>query len=80
MQVRGLVCNSVSGSRGELRIVLGVHADLVGLGALVLELHDAVDEGVDRVVRAQADVAARVPLGAALPDDDVAGADDLRTS
>src|SRR4051812_16000396 len=45
----------------------------------MLELHDAVDQGVDRVIRAEADVAARVPLCAALADDDVAR-DDLFTA
>src|SRR6476620_2665187 len=61
---------------GELRVVLRVDADLVGLRRLVLELHDAVDEGEDRVVAAEADVLARVILGAILADDDVAR-DDL---
>src|SRR4051812_26444617 len=55
----------------------GVDAHLVATLALVLELHDAVDEGVDRVVRTQANVVARVPLGAALTNDDVAGYDAL---
>src|SRR5678815_930443 len=58
---------------------LGIDAHLVARLALVLELHDAVDERVDRVVRAEADVLSRVPLRAALPDDDVAG-DDARIS
>src|SRR5262252_1231713 len=60
----------------DLRRRRGVDADLVARAAVVLELHDAVDEGVDRVVRAEADVAARVPLRAALAHDDVAR-DDL---
>src|SRR6185503_10906287 len=51
--------------------------DLVARLALVLELHDAVDQRIDRVVRAESDVLTRVPLRAALPDDDVAGDDVL---
>src|SRR4029453_3915149 len=62
---------------GRLFGLRRIDADLVAPLALVLELHDALDERVDRVVRADADVAARVPLGAALPDDDVAGDDAL---
>src|SRR6185437_2326731 len=57
---------------GRLGLLLGIDADLVARLALVLELHDAVDERVDRVVGPESDVAARVPLGAALADDDVA--------
>src|SRR4051794_36285800 len=56
-----------------------VDADLVARLAVVLELHDAIDQGVDGVVGAQADVAARMPLRAALADDDVAGRDGLAT-
>ena len=41
----------------------------------MLELHDAVDERVDREVGAEAHVTARVPLRATLADDDVAGND-----
>lgn len=40
-------------------------------------LDEAVDEGEERVVGAGADVGARVVLGAALADDDVAGEDEL---
>src|SRR5262245_5023869 len=50
-----------------------VDADLVLRAVLVLEFHNAVDEGVDGVVRAKADVVAGMPLRAALADDDVAG-------
>ena len=39
----------------------------------VLELHVALDQGEDGVVLAEPDVAARLHLGAALADDDVAG-------
>lgn len=53
----------------------GVDADFVARLALVLELHHAVDERVDGVVGAQADVAAGVPFCAALADDDVASDD-----
>ena len=38
-----------------------------------LELHLAVDQREDRVVAAEADIGARLPLGAALAEDDVAG-------
>src|SRR5215510_2508886 len=57
----------------------GIDADLVLRAVLVLELHDAVDEGVDGVVRAQTDVVAGMPLGSALADDDVAGDHALAT-
>ena len=43
----------------------------------MLELHDAVDQGVYRVVGSEADITAGVPFGAALADDDVAGDDAL---
>src|SRR5688500_5444033 len=68
--------NRYSGGRG----LFGrgrMDADLVPGLALVLELHHAIDERVDRVVRAHSDVAARVPLGAALAENDVAGDDAL---
>ena len=58
---------------GDLFVILRIHADLVGLRALVLELHHAIDEGEDGVIAAEADVIARVILGAVLADDDVAG-------
>src|SRR6266567_1738734 len=70
---------STRGSGGGRCLLLlrygGIHADLVPGAALVLELHDAVDERVNGVVRAQPDVAAGVPPRAALTDDDVAGHD-----
>src|SRR5687768_18248616 len=50
-----------------------IDADLVTMLVLVLELHDAVDQRIDRVVRADADVPPGVPFRAALADDDVAG-------
>src|SRR6185312_6397826 len=49
----------------------GIDRDLEPRLALVLELHDAVNEGEDRVVGAEADVVARVPACAALAHDDV---------
>lgn len=56
-----------------------INADLEPRAVLVLELHNAVDESVDREVSSQADIAAGMPLGAALTDDDVAGNDFLAT-
>ena len=41
------------------------------------ELHFAVDEGEQGVVLAETDVLAGIDRGAALPDEDVAGADHL---
>src|SRR5215475_16020420 len=67
--------HSCTAPRRDLRRRRGIDADLVARAAVVLELHDAVDERVDRVVRAEADVPARVPFGAALADDDVPGHD-----
>src|SRR5204862_2667593 len=61
---------------GRRRLDLRLDADLVLLLALVLELHHPIHEREDRVIRAHADVAAGMPLGAVLTDDDVAG-DDL---
>src|SRR6185437_7539769 len=53
---------------------LRIYRDLEPQLVLVLELHDAIDERVDREVGAKTHVAARMDLGAALADDDVAGA------
>src|SRR5205814_573542 len=66
-------------SRGlrRARFRLGIYADLVACPALVLELHNAVDERIDREVGAEADVASGVPLRAALAHDDVTGNDFL---
>src|SRR5512140_1020730 len=58
-------------------LLLRIHADLEARAVLVLELHDAVDERVDREIGSEADVAARMPLRSALTDDDVAGDDFL---
>src|SRR5438046_234884 len=54
-----------------------INADLVPSPALVLELHHAIDQGVNGEVAAEADVAAGMPFGPALADDDVAGDDFL---
>src|SRR5690606_25099568 len=43
-----------------------------GVGA-GFERDGAVGEGIERVIDAHADTAARMPLGPALPDEDVAG-------
>jgi len=59
--------------------LLGIDADLEAGAVLVLELHEPVDQRVDREVCAKPDVAAGVPFGAALPNDDVAGDDLLAT-
>src|SRR3954453_6617622 len=67
-------------ARSGRRRGLGRHrvdADLEARLALVLELHHAVDERVDRVVGAETDVPARVPPRAALAHDDVARHDPL---
>ena len=50
-----------------------VDADLEAGLVLVLELHDAIDQRVNREIGAEADVSTRMPLGAALSNDDVAG-------
>src|SRR6476619_3875753 len=51
-----------------------VHDATAALGA---ELDVAADEGEQRVVATTADAAAGVEVGAALPDDDLAGVDEL---
>src|SRR5687767_8763602 len=55
--------------------LLGVYAHLVTGSVLVLELHDSVDQRVDSEISTESDVAAGVPLGSALANDDVAGDD-----
>src|SRR6266545_1378654 len=59
--------------------LLRIDAHLEPRAVLVLELHDAVDKRVDREIRAETDVAARMPLRSALADDDVPGDDFLST-
>src|SRR5690606_19686398 len=53
------------------------HRDVGATTRARLEFHAAVDQGVDRVVPAKADTRARLPLGATLAHDDVAGGDFL---
>jgi hypothetical protein len=53
------------------------HADLVLLLVVVLELHDTVDERVDGIVGAHADITAGMPLRTTLARDDVAGGHEL---
>ena len=57
----------------------GDDADEAAVLTAFVKLHDAVDEGVERVVLTHADVLAGVVDGAALTDDDVAG-DSLLTT
>ena len=57
--------------------VLGVHANLLAVGAHALELHLAVDEGEQGIIGAAAHVGAGMDLGAALLDQDVAGQHEL---
>src|SRR3954470_16706320 len=71
--------NADASGPGRFGCLRRIDADLEARLAGVFELHDAIDQRVDRVVRAHADVSAGVPLGAALPDDDVAGDDALAT-
>src|ERR1051325_2276700 len=72
--------SGLSVARPRLRragLRLRIDADFVAPVVLVLELHHAVDQRIDREVRAEADVATRMPFGAALADDDVAANDFL---
>jgi len=57
----------------------GVDGHLEAPLVLVLELHDTVYERIDGVVSTEPNVATRMPLGAALTNDDVAGSDELAT-
>src|ERR1051325_3594134 len=54
-----------------------LHAHAQPARAVVLELHHAVGEGEEGVVLGQADILARLPLGAVLAQDDRAPADGL---
>jgi len=54
-----------------------VDAHLPAPAAELLKLHFAVHHRVNGEIAAHADVLARMDLGAALPDDDLAGLDDL---
>src|SRR5215212_4548553 len=73
--VRGLFVSRFCLRRARLDV--RINGDLVARLALVLELHNAVDQRVDREIAAESDVAARVPLRSALADDDVTGDDFL---
>src|SRR6185312_14786236 len=50
-----------------------LNRDMDAVARLAGERHLAVDQREDRVVAPQADILPRVPLGAALADQDVAG-------
>src|SRR4051812_10212889 len=54
-----------------------LHGDMHLALGLAGEFHLAVDQGEDRVVTAEADIGAGIPLGAALTHQDVAGNDGL---
>ena len=55
------------------RLFGGDDADVAAVFAAFVEFHHTVDQGVERVVFAHADVLAGVVGGAALTHDDVAG-------
>src|SRR2546430_12029826 len=75
---RGALFDATAATLRCAGLYFRIDADLVPRAALVLELHDAVDQGVDREIAAEADIATRMPFRAALTDDDVSG-DDLLT-
>src|ERR1700676_2405054 len=56
--------------RGRFRFGGRLHADKAPVAALVLELDDAGDQRVQRVVLTLSDVDARLMLGAALANED----------
>ena len=56
---------------------MGFHRDMHLALRLTGEFHLAVDQGEDRVVTAQADVVARIPLSASLTNQNVARDDGL---
>ena len=56
-----------------MHLLGGNNADVAAVLAAFVEFHHAVDESVERVVLAHADVLAGVVGCAALADDDVAG-------
>src|ERR1700691_2038814 len=60
---------------GRRRCGEGGHGDLNTPFGAMLELHMAVDQREDGVILPEADIAARLHLGTALADDDVAGDD-----
>ena len=51
----------------------GDYGDVGAVLATLVELHDAIDEGEEGMVAANADVLTGVVSGTALADDDVAG-------
>ncbi len=51
----------------------GDYADVAAVLTAFVELHHAVDEGVESVVLTHADVLAGIMDGTALADDDIAG-------
>jgi hypothetical protein len=63
--------------RRRLRRCVGFHRDMHLALRLTGESHLAVDQGEDRVVTAEADVVARIPLSASLTNQDVARDDGL---
>ncbi len=58
--------------RGQLRSTLCVNADELAFLSLILEFNKAFDQREQSVVLADADVVARLPLGAALTSQYVA--------
>src|SRR5205085_4792812 len=64
------ICSRLFADRDR---ALGIDTDFIALAILVLELHDAIHEGENRVVGAESDVGPRMILGAILSNDDVAG-------
>src|ERR1700730_1909287 len=61
--------------RGRFRFVGRLHANKAPVAAFVLELDDAGDQRVKRVVLTLPDVDARLMLGAALANEDGSGVD-----
>jgi hypothetical protein len=65
--------------RRRWRLYRRIDADFVSSFTLVLELHDAVYQGVYRVIGSEANIAARMPFGATLAYDDIASDDAFTT-
>src|ERR1700682_6847030 len=61
--------------RGRFRFVGRLHADKTPVAPLILELNDAGDQCVKRVVLALSDVDPGLMLGAALANEDGSGVD-----
>src|ERR1700730_2188007 len=64
---------------GEFRFVGRLHADKAPVAAFILELDDAGDQCVKRVVLALSDIDAGLMLGAALANEESAGVDKFST-